>query len=199
MNQKLRDLLTKSEHMVGSTQQRVEVWKGTRKRTSGGLVRADLIKNKRGKIVSKAKSSQASSQNNLGNWLREKGKKIPKAEMLQHKGKAPSGAAPPKKQKKAKIPPPKPKPKKQAKPPPKPAPKKQVPKKAPPPKPAPPKPVPQKKKKAPKKQPKKTPIVNPLTGQPYSGKRTDITLDNVYSRRMRSRKPDKWAALFAGL
>ena len=73
----------------------------------------------------------------------------------------------------------------------------QVPKKAPAPKPAPPKPVPQKKKKAPKKQRKKAPIVNPLTGQPYSGKTSDVTLDNVYSRRLRSRKPD--FDIFAGL
>ena len=56
--------------MVGSTQQRSEVWLGTRTKTSGGLTKAMLVKNKRGKLVSKKKSEQASSQNNLGSWLR---------------------------------------------------------------------------------------------------------------------------------
>jgi len=39
-----------------SSQQRMEVWRGTRLQTSGGLRKSDLIKNKRGKIVSKKKS-----------------------------------------------------------------------------------------------------------------------------------------------
>ena len=56
-----------------SSRQRSEVFAGTRKKTSGGLTKADLTKNKRGKIVSKKKSEQASNQNNLGSWLREKG------------------------------------------------------------------------------------------------------------------------------
>ena len=42
--------------MVGSTQQRSEVWLGTRAKTSGGLTKAMLVKNKRGKLVSKKKS-----------------------------------------------------------------------------------------------------------------------------------------------
>ena len=59
-----------------SSNQRSEVWRGIRKKTSGGLTKADLVKNKRGKLVSKKKSQQAGSQNNLGSWLREKGKKF---------------------------------------------------------------------------------------------------------------------------
>ena len=159
--------------MVGSTQQRVEVWKGIRKKTSGGLVKADLIKNKRGKIVSKAKSSQASSQNNLGAWIREKGKSIPKAEMLQSKSKPPE--------------------KKQNKKGPKPvAPKKPVPRKkksasnqTPKKKPA----TAPKKPTAPKKKPVAKPGVNPLTNQAYDpNSRSEISLDNVRKRRLRPRK-----------
>ena len=62
-----------------SSQQRLDVWRGIRQKTSGGLTKDMLIKNKRGKIVSKKKSGQASEQNNLGSWLREKGKKVAKA------------------------------------------------------------------------------------------------------------------------
>ena len=91
-----------------SSQQRHEVWRGTRAKTSGGLTKGDLIKNKRGKLVSKKKSQQAGSQNNLGSWLRTKGKKVPKKEMLYAKGaKAPAAKAAPKPKKAA----PKPKPK----------------------------------------------------------------------------------------
>ena len=53
--------------------QRLRVWNGDLKKTSGGLTKKDLIKNKRGKIVSKKKNSQASSANNLGKWLRKSG------------------------------------------------------------------------------------------------------------------------------
>ena len=47
--------------------QRMRVWKGDLKKTSGGLTKKDLVKNKRGKIVSRKKSGQASGANNLGN------------------------------------------------------------------------------------------------------------------------------------
>ena len=79
-----------------SSQQRMEVWRGTRLQTSGGLRKSDLIKNKRGKIVSKKKSRQAGSQNNLGSWLRKKGVKVSKEEMLRSKTKPPAkkGAEP---------------------------------------------------------------------------------------------------------
>ena len=55
--------------------QRMRVFKGELKKTSGGLTKKDLVKNKRGKVVSRKKSSQASGANNLGNWLRKKGDK----------------------------------------------------------------------------------------------------------------------------
>ena len=45
-----------------SSKQRLEVWNGARKKTSGGLQKKDLIKNKRGRIVSKKKSLQAADQ-----------------------------------------------------------------------------------------------------------------------------------------
>ena len=53
--------------------QRVRVWNGDLKKTSGGLTKKDLVKNKRGKIVSKKKNSQATGENNLGKWLRKTG------------------------------------------------------------------------------------------------------------------------------
>ena len=57
--------------------ERLRVWKGELKKTSGGLTKKDLIKNKRGKIVSKKKSNQAvGDENNLGSWLRGKGDKF---------------------------------------------------------------------------------------------------------------------------
>ena len=69
-----------------SSKQRQDVWFGRRAKTSGGLTKADLIKNKRGKIVSKKKSGQAGAQNNLGDYLRETGKKVEKDKMLRAKG-----------------------------------------------------------------------------------------------------------------
>ena len=80
-----------------SSKQRLEVWKGLRKKTSGGLTKEHLTKNKRGKIVSKKKSGQAFAQNNLGSFLREKGKKVAKADILRKKGKPPSEEPKPKK------------------------------------------------------------------------------------------------------
>ena len=59
--------------------ERQRVWKGELKKTSGGLRKQDLIKNKRGKIVSKKKSEAARKNkdaNNLGQWLRSKGEKF---------------------------------------------------------------------------------------------------------------------------
>ena len=181
--------------MVGSTQQRSEVWLGTRVKTSGGLTKAMLVKNKRGKLVSKKKRDQASSQNNLGSWLREKGKKVDKAEMLRKKSAPPPDA--PQKPKKA-----------AAKQPPPPPSKKAVKKAAPKPKAAPkaaPKPAPV---KQPKKQPKivrkqaqaapkrkKKSKINPITQQPYekkSGtgyvKTGDVSIDNMRLSRLRRKK-----------
>lgn len=58
--------------------ERLRVWKNELKKTSGGLTRNMLMKNKRGKIVSKKKSEAAkkSNENNLGSWLRAKGDKF---------------------------------------------------------------------------------------------------------------------------
>ena len=54
--------------------ERLRVYLGELKKTSGGLTRDDLVKNKRGKIVSRKKSGQAvGDANNLGSWLRGKG------------------------------------------------------------------------------------------------------------------------------
>ena len=53
--------------------QRLRVWNGDLKKTSGGLTKAMLFRNKRGKIVSRKKSGQASGANNLGKWLRKSG------------------------------------------------------------------------------------------------------------------------------
>ena len=56
-----------------SREQRVRVWRGEMKKTTGGLTKDDLVKNRKGKIVSRRKSRQAAQQNNLGEWLRNKG------------------------------------------------------------------------------------------------------------------------------
>ena len=58
--------------------ERMRVWKGDLKKTSGGLRKQDLMKNKRGKIVSKKKSEAAkkNKENNLGQWLRSKGEQF---------------------------------------------------------------------------------------------------------------------------
>jgi len=39
--------------MVKASGSKLEVWKGTAKHTSGGLTKADLMLNKRGKVVSR--------------------------------------------------------------------------------------------------------------------------------------------------
>ena len=114
--------------------ERLRVWKGELKKTAGGLTKADLIKNKRGRIVSKKKSLSAKSSNNLDKWLRKPGDSF--GGKLKDAGlpaPAVKGSKP-----KQKVPKPKPKPK---------APKKAAPKQAPKPKPASKAPV--KKKKEP--------------------------------------------------
>jgi hypothetical protein len=176
-----------------SSQQRSDVWRGIRQKTSGGLTKDMLTKNKRGKIVSKKKSGQASDQNNLGSWLRQKGKKIAKKDMLQKKSAPPEDA--PKSKKKA--------PKKAA-------PKKAAPKKAAPKPKAAPKATPKPTVAAPKKKPKvvrkqikakpkskkvgKTANINPITQQPYEKKSKSgyveggaLSLDNL-KRTKRVRK-----------
>ena len=107
--------------------ERMRVWKGELKKTSGGLTKGQLVKNKRGKIVSLKKSTQAvGDANNLGSWLRGKGDKFagkPKGyekDAIAEEEKMQTVAP-----KKTKAPP-KPKPKKPRPPPPKRAPKKKV-------------------------------------------------------------------------
>lgn len=48
-----------------TTGTRAQVWHGTAKRTSGGLTKKDLIKNKAGRIVSKAKYITAKREKRL--------------------------------------------------------------------------------------------------------------------------------------
>ena len=115
----------------------MRVWRGELKKTSGGLTKEMLMKNKRGKIVSKKKSEGArkNKENNLGQWLRTKGdhflSKGLKKENVLRKGrpgrkpfKQVAEAPAPKPAAKAKVEPaapkrqqPKPKPKPKAKPP----------------------------------------------------------------------------------
>ena len=194
--------------MVGSSQQRSQVWLGTRAKTSGGLTKSMLVKNKRGKLVSKKKSEQASSQNNLGSWLREKGKKVEKAQMLRKKSAPPPDA--PKKKAVQKKPAPSKKAVKKAAPKLKPAPKAA-------PKPA---PVAQPKKQpkivrkqapaAPKrKKVKKKSNINPVTQQPYEKKDPgdfvspgfvsggNVSVDNLRRTRLRrgAPKPHVWGPI----
>ena len=162
-----------------SSKQRLEVWHGIREKTSGGLRKSDLVKNKRGKIVSKRKSGQAHDQNNLKGFLREKGKSVPKGTMLYKKGakKAPDAkpvkTLTPKKKKKQ---PPKIAAKKPA------PPKVQVKKK----------PAPKKKKLASKK--KGNPDINPITKQPYAKKKAGYVtgaamhIDNIRPSRRKRKK-----------
>ena len=62
-----------------SSAQRIAVWNGERAQTTGGLKKADLIKSRHGRIVSKKKSEVARKLNNLGNFLASKGAKAAKA------------------------------------------------------------------------------------------------------------------------
>ena len=167
-----------------SSQQRIAVWRGDRLKTTGGLFKKDLIKNKRGKIVSAKKSGQARKQNNLGDFLRDYKEKVSKGEMLRpagaaSKARAAGKAAPAKKQAapaKPKAAPAKPK---AAVPKPKAVPQKVVAK--------PQVPQPRKKKKLPKG-------YNPITGQPYEKKSGlgyvaggNVNLDNVITTKRNRR------------
>ena len=102
-----------------SSAQRIAVWNGERAQTTGGLKKADLIKNRHGRIVSKKKSEVARRLNNLGNFLASKGAKAAKAKAEPKK----PAVAPKPKPKPAVAPKPKPKPKPVVAPKPKPKPK----------------------------------------------------------------------------
>ena len=56
--------------MVGS---RAQVWHGTAKKTSGGLMRKHLKKNKHGRIVSKKMSATAKKEKRLKDFKTKKG------------------------------------------------------------------------------------------------------------------------------
>ena len=109
-----------------SSAQRIAVWNGERAQTTGGLKKADLIKNRHGRIVSKKKSEVARKLNNLGNFLASKGAKAkaqpekPKPKPKPVEKPKPKPVAPPKPKP---VAPPKPKPKPVEKPKPKPKPK----------------------------------------------------------------------------
>ena len=180
-----------------SSNQRYEVWRGLRERTSGGLTKSMLTKNKRGKIVSKKKSEQASSQNNLGSWLRKKGAKIEKADMLRKKS-APPEDAPISKKKADGSGTKGPSRKRQQAPA---AKAKAVPAKV--------QAAPKKKKvaaKAPKKKPKKKVVpskaksnINPITQQPYDKKSSSgyvekgaVSIDNIVLGKRKRRAPQKY-------
>ena len=159
-----------------TTTQRLEVWKGLRKKTSGGLTKSMLTRNKRGKIVSKKKSDQAAAQNNLGSFLREAGKKVAASEMLRKKGSKKQPKAAPKK----------------SAPKPKAAPKKQPAKAVPPKKAAPKLSGSSASKKAvkQKKRRRARPEINPLTQQPYDKRNPtgyvasgNVSLDNVQLKK----------------
>ena len=181
-----------------SSKQRLEVWHGIREKTSGGLRKSDLVKNKRGKIVSKRKSGQAHDQNNLKGFLREKGKSVPKDAMLYKKGANKSV-----KVLAVKKEPPKIAAKKPAAPKVKPAaPKKPVVKKvvkaAPAPKKAAPKKIPKKRKLASKKKKAYPPGINPITRQPYAKKSKSgyvskgaIHIDNIVPKKQKPKAPKK--------
>ena len=148
-----------------STKQRLEVWRGLRLKTSGGLRKSDLIKNKRGKIVSKRKSSQAAEKNNLGAFLRKANEKMSKKDMLHKKG---SSAPPEEKEKQPAAAAPK---KKAA------APKKKA------------------AAAAKKKKQKAKPKINPITRQPYAKKsgsgyveKGAVHVDNIRTSRRKRKK-----------
>ena len=61
--------------MFGS---KLQVFRGTRKQTAGGLKRTDLKKNSRGRVVSKKASIAARRTNNLGTHKSGKRKTKPK-------------------------------------------------------------------------------------------------------------------------
>ena len=54
---------------------RSEVFRGKAKRTSGGLKKEDIIRNKYGRYVSKERSEKAKESSHLGKWLFKKGGK----------------------------------------------------------------------------------------------------------------------------
>ena len=152
--------------------ERLRVWRGELKKTSGGLTKNDLVKNHRGKIVSKKKSSSSSKSNNLGRWLRSRKGPSGKGEAFGAKLKD-AGKPLPRLKGQGKA-----KPNKQA---PKPA-KKQVPKKQAPKKQAP-------KQKNAKNAPKKRARSPVKAGQLKSSK---ISVGNILAKKKAPKVPANW-------
>ena len=183
--------------------ERQRVWKGEIKKTSGGLTKAMLMKNSRGKIVSRKKSEAAkkNNENNLAGWLRKKGEKFlskgvtaehvvrkdKRKKKLQKLALPSSGTVPKKKldSKKTVVVLPKPKPKAKPKPAaPKPKPK-------PKPKPAAPKPKP---KPKPKKKKKGPPVIVDQAPE-KAGEVADtskISVGNIIAAKQFSSRKEKW-------
>jgi outer membrane biosynthesis protein TonB len=196
--------------------ERQRVWKGEIKKTSGGLTKAMLMKNSRGKIVSRKKSEAAkkNNENNLAGWLRKKGEKFlskgvtaehvvrkdKRKKKLQKLALPSSGTVPKKKldSKKTVVVLPKPKPKAKPKPAaPKPKPK-------PKPKPAAPKPKPKptgsgtsgpsRKRQQPKKKKKGPPVIVDQAPE-KAGEVADtskISVGNIIAAKEFSSKKEKW-------
>ena len=53
---------------------RIQVWRGVKKKTRGGLTKADITKNKYGKLVSKKASAAAKKKSNLPTLKKKKSK-----------------------------------------------------------------------------------------------------------------------------
>ena len=53
---------------------RIQVWRGVKKKTRGGLTKSDLTRNRYGKIVSKKASSAAKKKTNLPILKKKKSK-----------------------------------------------------------------------------------------------------------------------------
>ena len=83
-----------------SQPERVLVYEGKKLKTKGGLTKADLVKNSRGRIVSKKMSELARKRSNLGPLLKKKGEspftKNEKADKVKPKPKPKKVVNPPK-------------------------------------------------------------------------------------------------------
>merc|ERR1712131_187814 len=68
-----RSLMMKDGEVVAKTSvigTRLQVFRGTKERTAGGLMKKDLMKNKRGKVISKKayKKGRALLNSGIGKW-----------------------------------------------------------------------------------------------------------------------------------
>lgn len=75
VKRKLRNLISATEKLVETVGSKAMVFRGTAKKTSGGLKKKDLFKDKDGNIKSKKASAAAKKNNNLGAFKAKKGSK----------------------------------------------------------------------------------------------------------------------------